>query len=122
MGGTQAIENSFLTLLEKGPRKVTPFFVPMSIINLAAGQVGIRFGFRGPNTSAVTACATGNTCIGDAYRIIQRGEADAMLPEEQKRQSAGWLSPGLPLHGRFPPVMMIQKGPAAPLTGTGMAF
>ncbi len=79
MGGLPAIENSFLTLLEKGPRKVTPFFVPMSIINLAAGQVGIRFGFRGPNTSAVTACATGNTCIGDAYRIIQRGEADAML-------------------------------------------
>jgi 3-oxoacyl-[acyl-carrier-protein] synthase II len=79
MGGLPAIENSFMTLLEKGPRKVTPFFVPMSIINLAAGQVGIRFGFRGPNTSAVTACATGNTCIGDAYRIIQRGEADAML-------------------------------------------
>lgn len=79
MGGLPAIETSFLTLLEKGPRKVTPFFVPMSIINLAAGQVGIRFGFRGPNTSAVTACATGNTCIGDAYRIIERGEADAML-------------------------------------------
>jgi 3-oxoacyl-[acyl-carrier-protein] synthase II len=79
MGGLPAIEHSFLTLLEKGPRKVTPFFVPMSIINLAAGQVGIRFGFRGPNTSAVTACATGNTCIGDAYRIIQRGEADGML-------------------------------------------
>lgn len=79
MGGLPAIEHSFLTLLEKGPRKVTPFFVPMSIINLAAGQVGIKFGLRGPNTSAVTACATGNTCIGDAYRIIQRGEADAML-------------------------------------------
>ncbi|MHB8482625.1 MAG: beta-ketoacyl-ACP synthase II [Nitrospiria bacterium] len=79
MGGLPAIENSFLALLDKGPRKVTPFFVPMSIINLAAGQIGIRFGFRGINTSAVTACATGNTCIGDAYRIIQRGEADAMI-------------------------------------------
>ncbi len=79
MGGLPAIENSFLTLLEKGPKKVTPFFVPMSIINLAAGQIGIRFGFRGVNTSAVTACATGNTCIGDAYRIIQRGEADGMI-------------------------------------------
>ncbi|MFI5304805.1 MAG: beta-ketoacyl-ACP synthase II [Nitrospiria bacterium] len=79
MGGLPAIESSFLTLIEKGPKKVTPFFVPMSIINLAAGQVGIRFGFKGPNIAAVTACATGNTCIGDAYRIIQRGEADAML-------------------------------------------
>ena len=79
MGGLPAIESSFITLLEKGPRKVTPFFVPMSIINLAASQIGIRFGFRGPNTSAVTACATGNTCIGDAYRMIQRGEVDAMI-------------------------------------------
>jgi 3-oxoacyl-[acyl-carrier-protein] synthase II len=79
MGGLPAIENSFQTLLEKGPRKVTPFFVPMSIINLASGQIGIRFGLRGPNSAAVTACATGNTCIGDSYRIIQRGDADAML-------------------------------------------
>ena len=79
MGGLPAIEANFITLLEKGPRKVTPFFIPMTIINLASGQISIRFGLKGPNTSAVTACATGNTCIGDAYRMIQRGEVDAMI-------------------------------------------
>ncbi|HXN06994.1 MAG TPA: beta-ketoacyl-ACP synthase II [Nitrospiria bacterium] len=79
MGGLPAIESNFMTLLEKGPRKVTPFFIPMTIINLAPGQISIRFGLRGPNTSAVTACATGNTCIGDAFRMIQRGDVDAMI-------------------------------------------
>ena len=58
---------------------MTPFFIPMVIINLASGQVAIRFGARGPNSCAVTACATGNHCIGDAFRLIQRGEADVML-------------------------------------------
>jgi len=66
-------------LLEKGPDRVSPFFVPMVIINLASGQVSMRLGARGPNSSAVTACATGNHCIGDAFRIIERGEADVMI-------------------------------------------
>ncbi len=79
IGGLPAIEQYHKVLLEKGPRRVTPFFIPMVIINLASGQVAIRFGARGPNSCAVTACATGNHCIGDAFRIIQRGEADVML-------------------------------------------
>jgi 3-oxoacyl-[acyl-carrier-protein] synthase II len=79
MGGLPAIEHYHKILLEKGPDRVSPFFIPMVIINLASGQVAIRFGARGPNSCAVTACATGNHCIGDAFRIIQRGEADVML-------------------------------------------
>jgi len=66
-------------LLEKGPDRVSPFFVSMVIINLASGQVSMRLGARGPNSSAVTACATGNHCIGDAFRIIERGEAEVMI-------------------------------------------
>jgi len=79
IGGLPAIEHYHKILLEKGPDRISPFFIPMVIINLASGQVAIRIGARGPNSCAVTACATGNHCIGDAFRIIQRGEADAML-------------------------------------------
>ena len=79
IGGLPAIEQYHKVLQDKGPGRVSPFFIPMVIINLASGQVAIRFGAKGPNSCAVTACATGNHCIGDAYRIIQRGEADVML-------------------------------------------
>ena len=79
IGGLQAIEAWHDVLVQKGPDRITPFFIPMTIINLASGQIGIRFGFKGPNSCAVTACATGNHCIGDAFRLIQRGEADAMI-------------------------------------------
>ena len=79
IGGIGSIEHYHSVLLEKGPDRVTPFFIPMSIINLASGQVAIRFGARGPTSCAVTACATGNNCIGDAFRLIERGDADLML-------------------------------------------
>lgn len=79
IGGLPAIEAYHKVLLDKGPDRVSPFFIPMVIINLASGQVSIRIGARGPNSCAVTACATGNHCIGDAFRIIQHGEADAMV-------------------------------------------
>lgn len=79
MGGLPAIEHYHTVLLEKGPRRITPFFIPMLIINLASGQVSIKFGAKGPNSAVATACATGSHSIGDAYRIIQRGEADAMI-------------------------------------------
>jgi 3-oxoacyl-[acyl-carrier-protein] synthase II len=79
IGGLPAIEHYHKILLEKGPSRVSPFFIPMVIINLASGQVSIKIGARGPNSCAVTACATGNHCIGDAFRIIQYGEADVML-------------------------------------------
>ncbi len=79
IGGLGSIEHYHTILQERGPDRVSPFFIPMTIINLASGQVAIRFGARGPNSCAVTACATGNHCIGDAFRLIQRGEADVML-------------------------------------------
>jgi len=79
IGGLHAIEEWHNVLLEKGPKRITPFFIPMTIINMASGQISIRFGARGPNSCAVTACSTGAHSIGDAMRIIQRGEADAMI-------------------------------------------
>jgi len=79
MGGLPAIEHYHKVLLEKGPRRITPFFIPMLIINLASGQISIRFGAKGPNSAAVTACASGSHSIGDAFRLIQLGYADAMI-------------------------------------------
>lgn len=79
LGGLQTIEKYHTLLLQNGPKKVSPFFVPMLIVNLAPGQISIYFGCRGPNSSVVTACATGNHSIGEASRIIQRGDADAMI-------------------------------------------
>ncbi|MGA1790931.1 MAG: beta-ketoacyl-ACP synthase II [bacterium] len=79
IGGMQAIEKYHTILMEKGPKRISPFFIPMSIINLASGTVSIHFGVKGPNTAVVTACATGTHAIGDAFRIIQRGDADAMI-------------------------------------------
>ncbi len=79
IGGLGSIEHYHDVLREKGPGRVSPFFIPMTIINLASGQVAIRVGAKGPNSCAVTACATGNHCIGDAYRLIQRNDADVMI-------------------------------------------
>ncbi len=79
IGGLPAIEHWHKVLQEKGPERITPFFIPMVIINLASGQISIRTGARGPNDSSVTACATGTHSIGDAFRIIERGDADAMI-------------------------------------------
>jgi 3-oxoacyl-[acyl-carrier-protein] synthase II len=79
MGGLPAIEKYNKIYLERGIRKVTPFFIPMLIINEAAGMVSIRFGAKGPNICIVTACATGTHSIGEAYRTIERGDADAMI-------------------------------------------
>ncbi len=79
IGGLGSIEHYHDVLKEKGPSRVSPFFIPMTIINLASGQVAIRVGAKGPNSCAVTACATGNHCIGDAYRLIQRNDADVMI-------------------------------------------
>src|SRR3989441_3823927 len=67
------------TLREKGPDRVSPFFIPMMIVNMASGLVSMRFGARGPNSAVITACATGNHAIGDALRLIQRGDADVMI-------------------------------------------
>jgi 3-oxoacyl-[acyl-carrier-protein] synthase II len=79
IGGFDIIEREHSAMLAGGPRKISPFFIPGSIINLAAGQVSIRFGARGPNEATATACTSSAHSIGDAFRIIQRGDADAMI-------------------------------------------
>ena len=79
IGGLKVISDGAVTLHERGPRRVTPFFIPASLINLASGQVSIRHGFKGPNHSVVTACSSGAHAIGDAARMIQYEDADVMV-------------------------------------------
>ncbi len=79
LGGLPAIEKYHQVMLERGLKKVSPFFIPMLIINLAPGHISIKFGAKGPNLSSVSACATGTHSIGDAYHMIARGDADAMF-------------------------------------------
>ena len=79
IGGLPMIEHQHQILLDKGPRRITPFFIPSLIINLASGLVSIRYGLRGPSSAPATACSTGTHAIGDAFRIIQRNEADFMV-------------------------------------------
>jgi 3-oxoacyl-[acyl-carrier-protein] synthase II len=79
IGGITTLLDTHEVLLNKGPDRVSPFFIPMLIINMASGLVSMRFGAKGPNSAVVTACATGNHAIGDAFKLIQRNEADVMI-------------------------------------------
>src|SRR5438094_980711 len=79
IGGFTTIEREHKALLDGGPRKISPFFIPSAIINLAAGQVSIRFGAKGPNSATCTACSASAHAIGDAFEIIRRGDADIMI-------------------------------------------
>jgi 3-oxoacyl-[acyl-carrier-protein] synthase II len=79
IGGFSTIEREHKALLEGGPRRISPFFIPSAIINLAAGQVSIRFGAKGPNSATCTACSASAHAVGDAFEIIKRGDADAMI-------------------------------------------
>src|SRR5580698_5558655 len=79
IGGFDIIEREHSNMLAGGPRKISPFFIPASIVNLAAGHVSIKYGAKGPNEATATACTSSAHSIGDAFRIIQRGDADAMI-------------------------------------------
>ncbi len=79
MGGIPALEESYRVLIEKGPGRISPFFIPSIITNLASGQIAMRFGMRGPNSCVSTACATGNHAIGDSFELIKRNAADVMV-------------------------------------------
>jgi len=79
LGGLQTIYDASLTLEQKGPRRLSPFVIPAMLINLAAGQISIRHGLKGPNHAVVTACSTGAHALGDAARLVQRGDADVMV-------------------------------------------
>jgi len=79
IGGFEVIEREHKTLLEHGPRRISPFFIPATIINLASGHISIRSGAKGPNSATATACTTSAHSIGDSYRMIERGDADAMI-------------------------------------------
>lgn len=79
IGGMDALHEQYKNLFDKGPNRVSPFFIPMMIGNMAAGQTSITFGLQGPCSCVVTACATGTNAIGDAFKVIQRGDADVMV-------------------------------------------
>jgi len=79
IGGFKTIEDTHEILMTKGPKRISPFFIPSTIINMASGMTSIKYGLKGPNSSVVTACATGAHAIGDAFKIIQRGDADIMF-------------------------------------------
>ena len=79
VGGIQTLEEQHRILLERGPGRISPFFIPGMIINMASGQISIRYGAKGPNIATVTACSTASHAIGESVRYIQRGEADVMI-------------------------------------------
>jgi 3-oxoacyl-[acyl-carrier-protein] synthase II len=79
IGGLPMIQETYKTLLESGPRKISPFFIPGAIINMVSGNISIMFGLKGPNLAMVTACTTANHCIGDSMRLIEYGDADVMI-------------------------------------------
>jgi 3-oxoacyl-[acyl-carrier-protein] synthase II len=123
IGGIETIERAFRTYLEaeESPRKISPFFIPGSIINMISGHVSIHYGMTGPNLSLVTACTTATHSIGIAARTIQYGDADVMVAggAEMATTALGWADSAR--RGRCPSVTMTRRAPAGPGTGTGTA-
>ena len=122
IGGFDVIEREHIDLLKGGPRKISPFFIPGSIINLAAGHVSIRFGARGPNEATATACTSSAHSIGDAFRIIQRGDADAMIAGGTEAAITPLGVGGFAAMGRSPPATTTPPTPAVRSTRTATAL
>lgn len=123
IGGLSSIADTAVMIKEKGPRRVSPFFIPGALINLISGQVSIRFGFKGPNHSVVTACSTGAHAIGDAARLIRSGDADVMVAGGAEAAICEIGIAGFNACKRSAPnARMIQNQPAAPMTQTAMVL
>ncbi len=114
IGGFEVIEREHKILLEKGPRRISPFFIPATIINLASGYVSIRTGAKGPNSATATACTTSAHSIGDSFRIIQHDDADVMICGGAEAASRPWASADSPPCARSRSATTIPKTPRRP--------
>ena len=112
IGGFATIEREHKALIDGGPRRISPFFIPAAIINLAAGQVSIRFGARGPNSATCTACSASAHAIGDAFEIIRRDDADAMIAGGSEAAITPMGVGALP---RCAPYRHVTTSPSAPV-------
>ena len=122
IGGLGGIAETAITLLQKGPRRVSPFFISGRLINLVSGYVSIMHGLKGPNHAVVTACSTGAHAIGDAARLIALEDADVMVAGGAESAINGSASPALPLARRFRRISTTGRSrPRGPMTGTATA-
>jgi 3-oxoacyl-[acyl-carrier-protein] synthase II len=121
IGGFATIEREHTELMNGGPRKVSPFFIPSAIVNLASGWVAIRTGAKGPNSATATACTASAHALGESFRYIQRGDADAMIAGGSGRPSRRWAWAGSAPCGRSRRATTRRSGPRAPSTATATA-
>ena len=122
IGGLPLIEDTHAELTARGPRRISPFFVPASIINMISGHVSMRLGFKGPNLAVVTACTTGLHSIGEAGRLIEYGDADVMVAGGSEATVTPWGSVVLPPCAPCPPATTTPPLLPAPGTKTGMVL
>ena len=119
IGGFDVIEREHTALMQGGPRKISPFFIPAAIVNLAAGFVSIRWGAKGPNSATCTACSSGTHAVGDSFKLIQRCAADVMICGGAEAAITPMGVGGLRPCGRSRPATTSLQKPAGPSTSTG---